>query len=275
MGVLDGKVAVVTGSPRGLGKAIVKVFCQEGASCVANSAFSAEVLNQTVDEIKAEGGKVTGVLADVRDPKDTDRLMAAAVDTFGKLDILVNNAAVIQAAFLHKMTDEQWDRSIDTELKGAFNCVRSAAKYMRQPGHNGRIVNISAMSILGQFAGINYAAAKSGLIGLAYTVAWEFYPFGVTCNNIAFGEIESRIQGVREEQDEWIYGEKVGVPKEAKGPRDPSLPNRLMKPEEAARVVLFFAGPDSWPFTGQTVLCTHGMDFYLPVRQPEMDPAKW
>jgi len=139
--------------------------------------------------------------------------MDTAVEKFGKLDILVNNAGITRDAMIHKITDAQWDIVVDIFLRGAFNCIRAASKYMIKEGHNGSIINTSsAVWLMGNIGQINYASAKAGLIGMSKTVAKEWARFGVNCNAVAWGIVDTRLTREKEAGGE-VAGEKLGIPK--------------------------------------------------------------
>jgi 3-oxoacyl-[acyl-carrier protein] reductase len=257
MGKLDNKVAVITGAARGIGRADAILFAQEGAA-VLISDVDAEPLKEVVSEIRATGGKAEACAGDVTKPEDCQKMMDMAADKFGKIDILVNNAGLTRDALIHKMTDIQWDLAVDISLKGTFNCIRAASKYMMRSGHSGRIINVASVAgLMGNVGQINYAAAKSGLIGLTKTVAREWGRFGVTCNVVAYGFVDTRLTREKETQQEEVVGEQVGIPKKV---RDLVLLQvKPMTPEEAAKPVLFLASDDAAFITGQVLDVSAGM----------------
>ncbi|HEX74413.1 MAG TPA: SDR family NAD(P)-dependent oxidoreductase [Dehalococcoidia bacterium] len=258
MGKLDGKVAVITGSARGIGKADALLFAQEGA-CVVVSDVDREPLVATAKEIEAAGGKVAWCIADVTKPEDTDKLMDTAVDIFGDLNILVNNAGIARDALLHKMTDTQWDMCLDIILKGTFNCVRSAAKYMMKKGHGGKIINTaSVMGLMGNVGQVNYTAAKAGVIGLTKTVAREWARFGVNCNAIAYGFVHTRFTAEKETGEE-VAGEKMGIPRKVRDRMLQEIGGKAITPEDAAKPALFLASVDSDFITGHVLNVSAGM----------------
>jgi 3-oxoacyl-[acyl-carrier protein] reductase len=258
MGKLDGKVAVITGSGRGIGKADALLLAREGASVVVSDIDEAPIW-ETVRQIEAAGGKAAGCVADVANPEDTQKLMDTAVDKFGDLNILVNNAGLTRDAVIHKMTDEQWDLCVDISLKGVFNCIRSASKYVRKEGHGGKIINImSVAGLMGNVGQVNYAAAKAGVVGITKTVAREWARFGVTCNALAYGFVQTRMTQERELGEE-VRGEVYGIPQKARESLVEMAGGRVMTPEDAAKPVLFLASSDSDFMTGQVLNVSGGM----------------
>ena len=258
MGKLDCKVAVITGAARGIGKEDALLFAKEGASVVI-SDIDQEPLVEVVKEIEAGGGKAAWCVADVTKPEDTDRLMDTAVEKFGDLNILVNNAGITRDALIHRMTDAQWDICVDIALKGTFNCIRSSAKYFRKKGHGGKIINVaSVVGLMGNIGQINYSAAKAGIMGLTKTVAREWAGFGVTCNAVAYGFVHTRLTGEKEEGDV-VAGEQLGIPKRVREGMLEVIGGKAMTAEEAAKPVLFLASSDSDFITGHTLNVSAGM----------------
>ncbi len=258
MGKLDGKVAVITGAARGIGKADAQLFCQEGASVVI-SDIDEEPLKETAKEIEAAGGKVAWTTADVTKAEDTDKLMGFAVEKFGDLNILVNNAGISRDALIHRMTDKQWDACVDIILKGSFNCIRSSAKYFMKRGHGGKIINISSvMGLMGNIGQANYSTAKAGVIGLTKTVAKEWARYGVTCNAIAYGFVHTRFTAEKEAGEE-VMGEKMGIPRRLRDRMLEEIQGQVMTPEQAAKTVLFLASSDSDFITGDVLNVSAGI----------------
>jgi len=257
MGKLDGKVAVITGAARGIGRADALLFAREGAAVFVSDIDEAP-LAEVVKEIKAAGGKADGCAGDVRKPEDCQKVMDQAAQKFGQIDILVNNAGLTRDALINRMTEAQWDTCVDISLKGTFNCIRAASKYLMKQGHNGRIINVASVAgLMGNVGQINYSAAKSGLIGLTKTVAREWARYGLTCNVIAYGFVDTRLTKEKETQEEAVDGQAVGIPKKI---RDMMLLQvQPMTPEDAARPVLFLASDDAAFITGQVLNVSSGI----------------
>jgi len=186
MGRLEGKVAVITGSGKGIGEAIAKRFAREGANVVVN-ARNAENVNRVVKEINSLGlGRAVGCACDVSKKEDAERLVSTAVKEFGRLDILVNNAGFARDNWLVKMTEEEFDTVLNVHLKGAFLCTQAAAKIMMQQ-KSGRIINVTSRAGLkGNIGQANYSSAKAGIVGLTKTCALEFgAKYNITVNAVA------------------------------------------------------------------------------------------
>ncbi|MFG6403004.1 MULTISPECIES: SDR family NAD(P)-dependent oxidoreductase [unclassified Microbacterium] len=179
---LDGKVAIVTGSGRGLGLAYAQELARQGAAVVVNDVDAATAA-EAVASIEAAGGKAVAVVAPVGSSETAKQLVATAVDTFGRLDILVTNAGVLRDTVLWKMSDDDFDTVIGVHLRGTFTCVREAATYMREQQIPGRIICIgSPTGQRGNFGQTNYAAAKAGIVGMVRTWALELKKAGITAN---------------------------------------------------------------------------------------------
>jgi 3-oxoacyl-[acyl-carrier protein] reductase len=186
MGVLEGKVAVVTGSGQGIGKALAVAMAREGAKVITNNrrpGTEGGDAETTAKEIRDAGGEAVAAFADIAKFDDAQKLIQAAVDNFGKIDILVNCAGADAPRMIWNMSEEEWDRCIDSYLKGTFNCTRFAAALMREQ-RGGRIINMSSDAWLGTVGHANYGAAKAGIVGFTRAVARELGRYGITCNSV-------------------------------------------------------------------------------------------
>lgn len=271
--MLDNQVAIITGAARGIGAAAAKLFAQEGARVVVND-LDAVTLATVVDEIKANGGMALAVPGSVTDAAFPDQLMKATIDAFGKINILVNNAGYTWDAMLHKMTDEQWQAILDVHATAPFRMIRAVAPYMRDlakaeiqeagaPREPRCIVNISSTSGLhGNIGQANYAMGKLGIVGLTKTVAKEWGPFGIRCNAVAFGFVDTRLTQSKTQGASIQIGEQavaLGIPeavRETAATRSPL--GRPATPAEAANGILLMASPLASYITGHTLEVTGG-----------------
>jgi 3-oxoacyl-[acyl-carrier protein] reductase len=247
---LDGRIAVVTGSARNIGKAIAMRLATEGAAVVVNARRSRDQIDATVQEIRAAGGKAAGCLADVTDPADVERLMATAAEAFGGLDILVNNAAVRREGKIDTVTLEDWRAILAIILDGAFLCAQAALPYLGRSGA-GAIVNIGGMTgASGASERVHVVTGKAGLQGLTKALAWDLAERGVTVNLVHPGMVET----VRDTSTVAAKPRHHEIHKPLLGRRG--------TPEEIAGVVAMLAGPDGRFVTGQTIHVNGGT--YLP-----------
>jgi len=245
---LKDKVAIITGSGRGIGEGIVLRFVEEGAKIVVNDVNEADAKN-VVDQVKAKGGQAVYVLGSVSERTVMQSMVDTAVKEFGTLDIIVNNAGITRDVILHKMTDAQWDAVIAVNLTGTFLGIQCAARVMREKGY-GKIINISSTSALGNAGQLNYSASKAGVIGMTKTAAKELGAKGVNVNAIAPGMI-------------WTDMMK-NMPPETIKQMDAMLPylvpmNRKGLPRDIANLALFLASDESSFITGQVIFCDGGM----------------
>lgn len=249
---LSGKVAVVTGAGRGIGKGIAVRMSQEGASIVVNDV-NTEDMQKTVSEIKSAGGTAIGFKADVSKRSEVRDLMKATVDKLGKIDILVNNAGVTRHKPFMEMGDADWDTVLAVDLKGVFNCSQAAATYMI-PRRYGKIINISSGAALGVSAhmggNFNYAAAKAGVVQLTKSMARELGPHGINVNSIAPGHVPTLLSSnTRSDQDRIIHTEQRA---------SLAVLNRAGTPEDIANAALFLASDEAGFITGQVLAVDGG-----------------
>lgn len=243
--MLKDKVAIVTGASRGIGKSIALLLAKNGAKIVA-SARNQELLDTLVAEIKAFGGEALAVAGDISRTEDANNLIAAAVESFGRVDILVNNAGITHDGLILRMKDEAWDAVLDVNLKGAFICTRAAAKIMTKNRY-GRIINISSVvGEMGNAGQANYCASKAGLIGLTKSNARELAKRNVTVNAVTPGFIATDMTD--------------GISDKAKDDLSAQIPlGHLGEADDIAEAVLFLASERSKYITGQVLGVNGGM----------------
>ena len=246
MGRLDGKRALVTGGSRGIGRAVALRLASEGASVAVNYRSGAAEAEAVAEEIRAAGTASVALQANVADAGDAERLAAAASEALGGLDILVNNAGITRDSLLMRLSEEDWDAVVDTNLKGAFLCTRAAVRPMLRQ-RSGRIINMaSVVALTGNPGQANYTAAKAGLIGFTKTVAWEVASRGITVNAIAPGFITTEMTaGLAEDVLERV---RQRIPLGGFG-----------APEDVAACAAFLASDDARYITGQTLSIDGGL----------------
>jgi NAD(P)-dependent dehydrogenase (short-subunit alcohol dehydrogenase family) len=241
---LRDRIALVTGAASGIGAATARRFAREGATVAINDA-KPEGLDAVAGEIRAAGAKALVLPGDVTKKADCERIVQEVIRTFGRLDILINNAGINRDAMAAKMTEEQWDAVLSVNLKGTFLCAQAAFPGMRERAW-GRVVNTSSIGALGNIGQANYAASKAGVIGLTKTLALEYAKYGVTVNAIAPGPVmTAMLAGVPEAIRERIIAQvPVG---------------RIASPDEIAGVHVFLASEDAAFITGQVIFADGGM----------------
>jgi len=243
---LSSKVAIVTGSGRGIGRAIALKLAEAGATVVVNDVGQAELVESVAEEIKATGGQSLAILADVSLAEDVTRLVETTVSTCGKVDILVNNAGITRDHLLLRMTDDDWDKVLQVNLKGVFLCTRAVLRHMIKQRW-GRIISIaSIVGMVGNPGQANYASAKAGIVGFTRTIAKEAASRGITANAIAPGFIETGMTQRLEE--EWQQELKKRIPLGYFG-----------SPRDVAEAVAFLASEEARYITGQVLGVDGGM----------------
>lgn len=241
---LENQVALVTGAGKGIGKAIAKALAEEGAFVVVNYNGSQQRAEETVKEIEEAGGRAAAVRCNVADFAACKDMIDGIVKEQGRLDILVNNAGITRDGLLMKMSEEDFDSVVDTNLKGAFNCIRHVARQMIKQ-RSGRIISISSVSgVLGNAGQANYSASKAGIIGLTRAAARELASRGITVNAVAPGFITTDMTEVLSESIKASVTENIPMKK-------------FGKPEDIAQAVRFLASEEAGYITGQ-VLCVDG-----------------
>lgn len=244
--MLNGKVAVVTGASRGIGRAIAIKLAGLGAEVVINYNGSRERAEEVKKEIEAAGGKAEIIQCDVSDYRACEAMFKEIIDSFGRVDILVNNAGITRDGLLMKMSEEDFDAVLDTNLKGTFNCIRFVARQMiRQK--SGRIINLSSVSgVLGNAGQANYSASKAGVIGLTKSAARELASRGITVNAIAPGFINTEMTEVL--SDKVREGAVAQIPL-----------GRFGETEDIACAAAFLASEEAGYITGQVINVDGGM----------------
>ncbi|MEU6428397.1 glucose 1-dehydrogenase [Microbispora sp. NPDC046973] len=245
-----GKFAVVTGAARGIGAAIARRLAAEGAA-VACVDLTADRCASIVDEITVTGGRAVAFGCDVSDSAQVEALVPGVMAEFGRIDVLVNNAGLTRDNLLFRMSEEDWDKVVDVNLKSVFLVSRAVQKHMVEQ-RSGAIVNLSSRSALGNRGQANYAAAKAGIQGLTATMAIELGPFGVRVNAVAPGYVATPMTEAT--------AVRLGVtPEEHQATLAQAVPlRRVGQPTEVASVVAFFASDDASYVTGQTLYVNGG-----------------
>ncbi|MGG0177201.1 SDR family NAD(P)-dependent oxidoreductase [Gottfriedia acidiceleris] len=263
MGSLNGKVAIVTGSGRGIGKAIALLLAQEGAKVVVNDLGTGvdgqgqdvNVADEVVNEIKAFGGEAAANYDSVAELQSAEKIIRTAIDHFGKIDIVVNNAGILRDRMLFKMSEEEWDAVINVHLKGTFNMTRAAAPYFKEQS-SGRFINFTSTSgLIGNLGQANYAAAKLGIVGLTKSTALDMNRYQVTANTVA----------------PFAWSRMIGaIPTETEAQKKRVEKVKQMSPDHIAPLVAYLASDAAAEISGQ-IFCVRGKEILLfsqprPVR---------
>lgn len=246
---LKNKVAVITGARRGMGRTHALLLAKEGAKVVV-SDISLEDCQKVVQEIKKDGGEAIAVKCDVSQKKDVDEMVKKTTKSFGKIDILVNNAGILQFKPFLELTEEDWERVLDINLKGYFLCAQACAKEMVKQ-KSGVIVNIASIAMGGMGVGfpniVHYSAAKGGIIAMTESLALEMAPYNIRVNAIAPGAIDTPMSASSKEDKKTMEATLARIPM-----------HRMGKPEEVSKTVLFLVSDESSYITGSVVVVDGG-----------------
>jgi 3-oxoacyl-[acyl-carrier protein] reductase len=243
---LKDKNALVTGSSRGIGRAVALAFAQEGANVLVNYTSNEKAANEVVQEIQGMGRQSKAVKADVAQKAEAENLVHAAVEAFGSLDILVNNAGFTRPALMVKMTEEQWDAVVNIHLKGAFLCAQAAALQMKER-MSGKIINVTSVAgLVGTVGQINYSAAKGGVLSMTKSMARELARYNICANVISLGIVTTDMSEkiTTDEKLKEIYMNRI-------------LLKRFAEPDDISPAFVFLASDEANYITGQ-LLCVDG-----------------
>lgn len=243
---LKDKIALVTGSSRGIGRAVALAYAREGAKVVVNYTSNEKAAKEVLEAIDKMDSQAIAVKADVAKKTEAERLVQAGIDQFGGIDILVNNAGFGRPAMMLKMEEEQWDQVIDIHLKGAFLCAQAAGRHMKEQ-KSGKIINVSSVAgLVGTVGQINYSAAKGGVLSMTKSMARELARYNVCVNVISLGIVATDMsEKIRtDEKLSEIYMNRI-------------LLRRFAEPEDISPAFVFFASDESNYITGQ-LLCVDG-----------------
>jgi 3-oxoacyl-[acyl-carrier protein] reductase len=273
MQLMEGKVAIITGAARGIGRACADLFAAHGARVVL-SDIDAAPTNEAAAELTGAGHEALAVPGDVTTIDFAPRLIKAALDGFGRIDSIVNNAGYTWDGVIHKMSDEQWQAMLEVHLTAPFRLIRAASEYLRETAKREReeegravarkIVNVSSTTgTRGNAGQVNYAAGKAGIIGVTKTLAKEWGQFNIQVNAVAFGFIETRLTQAKEAGERLTREAAdiaLGIPQQNREIAFRMIPmGRGGTPEEAAGAVLFFSSPLSDYVSGQVLEVTGGL----------------
>ncbi len=243
---LQGKIALVTGSSRGVGRAVALAFAREGAKVVVNYALNKDAADKVVEAIHAAGSESVAIRADVANKPEVETLVGNTIEAFGKIDILVNNAGFTKPALMLKMTEDQWDQVVDIHLKGAFLCSQTAGRHMKGQNY-GKIINVTSVAgLVGTVGQINYSAAKGGVISMTKSTARELARYNVCVNAISLGIVATDMtEKIRtDERLKEIYMNRI-------------LMKRFAEANDISPAFVFLASDESNYITGQ-ILCVDG-----------------
>ena len=244
--MLKDKITIVTGASRGIGRELALALAAEGASVIVNYNGSAAKAEEVVSQIEAAGGKAEAVQCNVADYQKTAEFMKYVVDKYGRVDILINNAGVTKDNLLMKMNEEEYDTVLDTNLKGAFNCIKHLSRqFLKQK--SGKIINMSSVcGVMGNAGQANYSASKAGLIGMTKAVAKELGSRGITCNAVAPGFIDTEMTEVLSEAVKAAATEAIPM-------------KQFGTTKDVADLVIFLASDKAKYITGQVICVDGGM----------------
>lgn len=244
--MLEGKIAVVTGGSRGIGREIALTLAGYGATVVVNYNGSKEKAQEVVDTIKSQGKEAIAIKASVSDSKEVESMIKEVMDQFGRIDILVNNAGITKDNLMMKMTEEDFDAVIDTNLKGTFYCMKQVYRIMLKQRY-GRIINMSSVTgVIGNAGQVNYAASKAGVIGMTKSLARELGSRGITVNAVAPGFIETEMTDVLSDKVKEEIANQIPL-------------KRMGAVKDVAETVAFLASDKASYITGQVLHVDGGM----------------